>query len=818
MSSSTTTLQKTDIDWPGFLSQHDLHFDELPTGWKDAPHFGNAMLGSMLYVKDERFVLEVFRADVCDHRDETHGWTAYSRPHFCIGYFTLETAGAPTACSLRLDLWNAELSGTLTTDKGTLSIRHFVHAEDMAIVTELTASGDERLPEWTWHPYPAATTRPGYPKDEATLKQFAQKYGSHYKETLKPLTPNPEGRLETRGNTQVWVQNLLAGGQYATAWAGRVEDGTQRTVISIANTYPDASAAADQAADAVVASPWLGEQSNDFVASFVGNFVDTAKRAALPTDAAEPQRNDKVHDKVHDKGPDSMTEWVEIHRQWWHAYYPLSYLELPAKDLESLYWQTIYRYACCSRAGRYYIDTAGIWYQPSPWPYSTHDWNTQSAHWGVYAANRLDQGLEVVNRLHAAQDTLAANVLPEEWQENSALLKSEHQLPQKGFILLGAGKGNVPAGAAFLHLATAADMRGSRRSDKRYYDCLGCLPWLLHNAWWQYRFSMDDAMLRETIYPLLKRSMNLYFHTMWEDDDGRLHLQPTYSPETGVVDDANFDLALCKWGCHILLKTCKQLGIEDPLIPRWKEAIEKLIDFPVDERGFMLGSKVTRPHNHRHLSHLMMIYPLFLKNIDQPDAAKLLHTSYVEAHDPTGGVSGEPPNNVAMVQTHAGPMAAAIGNGDGALAGLRRIQAELERNGLWGCGGNPCIESTLGLATIIQDMLLQSWSDPALDEPGPIRVFPALPSEWQSETIEFHDLRAEGAFLVSARREGGYTQWIRIKSLAGEPCRIKTDMAAPVCKMNGSDATVTQDAAGLLTLHLDKGDEAVLRTEGNEEY
>lgn len=729
----------TKVDWPVFLAQHALHFRELPTGWKDSPHFGNAMLASMLYIKDGRFILEIFRSDVTDHRDETYGWTAYSRPHLCIGWFTLETTGAPTGCSLRQDLWNAELTGTITTDKGTLSIRHFVHAEEMAIVTELTATGDEVLPEWTWHPYPAWTSRPGYPTNDEKLELFAKKYGSHYKETLKPLTPNPDGRLETSDDIQVWVQDLLIGGQYATAWASQVVAGTQRTVISIANSYPESSAA-DEAA----------------------RVVETSFRH-------------------------SMSELAEGHRKWWHDYYPLSYVELPAKDLESLYWQTIYRYACNSRSGRFYIDTAGIWYQPSPWAYTTHDWNTQSSHWGVYTANRLDQGAEIVNRLHAAQDTLAANVLPEEWQEDSA----------------------------FLHLSTVADMRGSRNSDMRYYDCLGCLPWLLHNAWWQYRYSMDDAMLRDTIYPLLKRSINFYFHTMWEDDDGRLHLQPTYSPETGVVDDANFDLALCKWGCHILLKTCKRLGIDDPLIPRWQEAIEKLIDFPVDERGFMLGSNATAPHNHRHLSHLMMIYPLFLANIDQPGVIDLLSTSLAEAHDATGGANGEPLNNVAMVQTHAGPMAAAIGKGDRAMTGLRQIQSELEPNGLWGCGGNPCIESTLGLATIVQDMLLQSWSDPALDAPGPIRVFPALPSEWQDKTIEFHHLRAEGAFLLSARREGGATQWIRIKSLAGEPCRIKTDMPSPACKINDKDVDASQAPAGLLTLPLKQGDEAVLYCESS---
>jgi hypothetical protein len=63
-------------------------------------------------------------------------------------------------------------------------------------------------------------------------------------------------------------------------------------------------------------------------------------------------------------------------------------------------------------------------------------------------------------------------------------------------------------------------------------------------------------------------------------------------------------------------------------------------------------------------------------------------------------------------------------------------------------------------------MLIQSWG-------GTIRVFPACPSAWKDAV--FHNLRAEGGFLVSAERKNGKTAWVRIKSLAGEPCRIQID-------------------------------------------
>ena len=51
------------IVWPVFMRQHDMLFDSLPTKWQEAPHFGNAMIGSMLYQADSAIRLQVFRAD-----------------------------------------------------------------------------------------------------------------------------------------------------------------------------------------------------------------------------------------------------------------------------------------------------------------------------------------------------------------------------------------------------------------------------------------------------------------------------------------------------------------------------------------------------------------------------------------------------------------------------------------------------------------------------------------------------------------------------------------------------------------------------------
>jgi len=251
------------------------------------------------------------------------------------------------------------------------------------------------------------------------------------------------------------------------------------------------------------------------------------------------------------------------------------------------------------------------------------------------------------------------------------------------------------------------------------------------------------------------------------------------------------------------LKASKRLNIEDPLIPRWREVGTRLVDFPVSDKGFKQGSDKPILEQHRHLSHLLMIYPLYLANIEQEGMREVLLKSMQQSL-----ALNSSDHNAAMVQTHAVPIATALGEGEHALRGLAFHQADLLSNGLWACAGNPCIESTLSLANNIQEMLLQSWCDPAKDEPGVIRVFPALPAAWKD--VEFRDLRADPAFLLSAKRVGGQTQWVKIKSLAGEPCKIKPGFNGPAGAEGARAVILKQHTPGLYEIILCKGEEVVL--------
>jgi alpha-L-fucosidase 2 len=72
-------------------------------------------------------------------------------------------------------------------------------------------------------------------------------------------------------------------------------------------------------------------------------------------------------------------------------------------------------------------------------------------------------------------------------------------------------------------------------------------------------------------------------------------------------------------------------------------------------------------------------------------------------------------------------------------------------------------------------------------------------------------MRTQGAFLISAVRKGGVTQFIELTSLAGAPCRIWTDMPNPT---NSSNVSVKSVGDGVFDLDLAKGQSVILVSAG----
>ena len=148
---------------------------------------------------------------------------------------------------------------------------------------------------------------------------------------------------------------------------------------------------------------------------------------------------------------------------------------------------------------------------------------------------------------------------------------------------------------------------------------------------------------------------------------------------------------------------------------------------------------------------------------------------------------------------------ALLGQGDTALARLNQYldaPRYMQPNSFYAEAG-PVIETPLSAATSIQDMFLQDWG-------GALRVFPAVPTLWTEAA--FDRLRADGAFLVSAVRHDGRTAWVRIESLAGEPCRLVVgDWDSAVVRAHtGPAPKLTKGTAGDYAIELRRGASVVL--------
>lgn len=700
------------IDWKTFMSRQDMVWNRLPQTWYEAPFMGNGSMGTYICKEPEKNAIriDVNNSMVHDHRKDDK--SIYGRCRLLIGYFLLQPIGEITSGTMRLDLWNAETQGCIRTTSGEIKLKACVTSESPYIIVEVEATEGEK--NFTWQFYPESTDSP------RQLNALRIKSKNHLK---KDYISNPPSQLYERNGLNYCWQPLLDGGGTATAWKEMRKDNKRILIISNAHTFPEMNA--PQKVETALAN------------------LQTADLPAL---------------------------W-QAHQDWWHRYYPQSFISLPDKKIENFYWAQIYKLASATRIGGGLLDNSGPWQVLTPWPNAWWNLNVQLSYWPVYASNRLELGMPIVDVVRNNFENLINNV-PEAYRKDAAALPVATD-----FNLVGADI-RVPGSKPFAQV--------------------GNLPWLCHNLWLQYRYSMDENILRHTIFPTLRRAINFYLPFLEEDEQGFLHLKETYSPEYGNAKDCNYDIALLRWGCQTLLESCRILSVNDDLCPTWQRVIDKLTDYPQNEDGIMIGKDVPYSRSHRHFSHLLMFYPLYLLNAEQEGSKELLEKSVEHWHSM--------PNNIlGFSYTGASLLYAAFGEGDKALEKLNGLFALTLRPNTMYMESGPVIETPLSGAQCVHEMLLQSWGKK-------IRVFPAVPSQWQD--VRFQDLRAEGAFLVSAIRKGGKTTDIRIKSLAGEPCILQTDMENPVVKIG--NAMLVPQGKGVYALDIRKGETVTITSQAAE--
>lgn len=458
---------------------------------------------------------------------------------------------------------------------------------------------------------------------------------------------------------------------------------------------------------------------------------------------------------VRDAASSNSKQWIKTHRDWWHEYYQASFVSIGDPFWDTFYWVQQYKLACLTRDKGWIIDNQGPWLQPTAWNATWWNLNVQVSHAGIYKANRRQMGSALSHRLDVNRDSLARNVAPQYRSDSYAIGRTA-----SGWDLL----------------AHAGEPGGRKPMEKNSGKETGHLLWALHNVDLEVRYWQDMELRDRVLYPLLVRAVNYYRHFLKEGPDGRLHLPITHSPEFRSAEDCSYDLDLLRWGAGRLLEIAAEKKLtarKEKLIPVWQDIFDRLVPTHVDETGIMIGKNAQLNRGHRHWSHLLAIYPLRTLTPDNEEDRELIDRSLKRWQSFGKGIAG-------YAFTAASCMSSILGDGDQSLVYLNGLKSYLKPSTMYSEIRLPVMETPLHGATAIQEMLFQSWG-------GRLRVFPAVPKAWPD--VQFSHLRAEGAFLVSARREKGLTKWVSVEAEVGGTVEVDPQIAdaqwkaSPKCKV-----------------------------------
>jgi hypothetical protein len=690
-----------------------LVWRQPPKNWQTGPFLGNGFLGAQVY-QSAGNVLKVMlsHSQVQDQRVQWEAAIGLSR--LPIGYLTLTLAGTVTAVDWQLDIWNAELTGTVTTTAGSVALTALVHNSRGVLYVTLTPSAGEDGAAWAFQPLPSATTR--------TIRKPPE------------YVPNPAPTAGTAGEVSYVEQPMLAGGGYTTAWRER-RTGTRRVLAAtVAYSFPNATSTAD------------------------------AVRAVRPD--------------------------VEVvaHRAWWHRFHQRSLVSIPDKKLQRFYWIQLYKMASATRADAPVLAEWGPWFPESGNSWTAVWWNlnVQVAYPFVNGSNHLE--LDAVTTTFRRFERNLELSVPAAYRDGT-----RYALSHPGDWTLRPGDDRT--------VGVPGPGNGN--------DQTGNLIWGLHTAWVSYRHTMDDRVLREVIYPILTKALNYYLTFLFDGPDGRLHLPQTRSPEYANASDATYDLSMIRWACRTLIDAAARLRIADPLLPRWRDVLARLVPYHEDPAaGVLIGDGVPLADSHRHFSHLLWLYPLREYEWDRPADRDLMKRTF----DHWSGMR-ERWHGYSFAA--ASSMRSLMGAPEEGLADLRYFvdgnisdNCQLTPNTMYREGGNKAIESPFAAAQSILDMLVQSHG-------GVVKVFPAVSATWRDASVA--RLRTQGAFVVDASRADGRTDWIRVHSEVGEPLVLQHGIDGPLAVRDprGRPVRYTDAGAGRIAIRLRRGETVVVSRRGH---
>ncbi len=440
------------------------------------------------------------------------------------------------------------------------------------------------------------------------------------------------------------------------------------------------------------------------------------------------------------------------HCKWWKNFWGKSYVSVPDEQIEKQYYLELYKLGCVARKGAPAITLQAIWTADNgnlpPWKGDFHnDLNTQLSYWPAYASNHMKEAEIFTDWL---------------WK----VKKENEKYTRQYFDVKGL---NVPG---------VATLSGYPMGGWIQYSFSPTIAaWLSQHFYWQWKYSMDKNFLQTRAYPYI-HEVAVFLENISYLENGKRKLPLSSSPEYNdnritawFTNTTNYDLSLMKYAFNAAAEVARAMN-KNLEANHWQKLLHELPPLDVNETGLTIAPGFTRQESHRHHSNLMSIYPLGLLNVDN-EKDKMVIDSSLRWMEKTGtdlwcGYSF----------SWAASLYAMAKEGDNAAKELSIFASNFCSSNSFHLNGDQkggqyskftyrpfTLEGNFAFAQGLQEMLLQSDKDY-------IEVLPAIPSAWKN--VSFNNLRAQGAFLISAKKENGILNEVKVLSEKGGLLRLKT--------------------------------------------
>jgi len=265
--------------------------------------------------------------------------------------------------------------------------------------------------------------------------------------------------------------------------------------------------------------------------------------------------------------------------------------------------------------------------------------------------------------------------------------------------------------------------------------------WAAHFFYDYYLYTGDREFLAEHALPFMEKAALFFEDYLYEGPDGKFIFSPTQSPENTPGNsnsqgsfNATMDVAVAKELLANLISASRELGRNEEKIPLWREMLDKMPDYMIDDNGIIkewLTPRLENRDSHRHSSQL---YPLFDGLPEEiarsPELRAAFRKSIEFKLDKHWKNNQHGFMSFGLVQL--GQASASLGEGQLAYHCVQHLVNRFWLNNLASMHNHRTLfnmDISGGMPAVIIKMLVAS-------DRGTIRLLPALPAAWPAGRIE----------------------------------------------------------------------------------